>query len=153
MAAPHASPSRQRRATTYASTAPPATRRFGGLSAAAAPIRTPASTASVTRAGDERADDEEHGGEHEHHRREVGHRREPERLREELLDPALVVAIDEERDRGERRDDPQQRRPVAEQPTADARRDPVDAQERERAEDEHLREDERRAAPGRTSAR
>ena len=52
MAAPQASPSRHRLATTYASTAPPATRRFGGLSAAAAPIRTPASTASVTRPGE-----------------------------------------------------------------------------------------------------
>ena len=39
IAAPHASPSRQRRATTYASRAPAATSRFGGLSAAAAPIK------------------------------------------------------------------------------------------------------------------
>ena len=71
----------------------------------------------------ERAHDEERCGEHDDHRREVGERRQPERLREEVLGPALLVAVDEQRDRRERRDDPEERRPVAEQPPPD----PLDA--------------------------
>ena len=153
MAAPHASPSRQRLATTYAQHGSAGDEKIRRLQSRGRADQDAGEHGIRDPPRRQRADDEEHGGEHEHHRGEVRHRREPQRLREELLDPALVVATDEERDRGERRDHPQERRPVAEQPTADARRDPVDAQERQRAEDEHLREDECRAAPGRTSAR
>ena len=111
------------------------------MTAAAAPRSSPARTASWTRAI-ERAGDEDGGGEHEDHRRVVRHRRQPERLREELLAEALLVAVDEERDGRERRDDPQERRPVPEQPAADPAREVVDAQQRDRAEDEHLEHDE-----------
>ena len=65
-------------------------------------------------AGREGADDEEHPRQDEHHRREVGHRGQAERLWEELLAPTLLIAIDEERDRRERRDHPQEGRPVRE---------------------------------------
>jgi hypothetical protein len=55
-----------------------------------------------------------------------------------------VVAVDEQRDRRERRDDPEERGPVAEQAATDVRPDPVDAVERDRAEDEHLDDDDGR---------
>ena len=43
--------------------------------------------------------------EHRHDGREVGLLREPERLRQELVDPRVVVALNEEGDGRERRDD------------------------------------------------
>ena len=92
----------------------------------------------------ERAGDEDGGGEHEDHRRVVRHRRQTERLGEELLAETFLVAVDEERDGRERRDDPQERRPVPEQPAADPAREVVDAQERDGAEDENLEDDQRR---------
>ena len=152
IATPHARPSRQRRATTYASSAPAATSRFGGFSARGRADEHACEHGVRDTAGLQRAHDEQRAREDEHHRREVGHRGEPERLREELLVPALLVAVDEERDRGEGRDHPQERRPVAEEPPADLPRDGVHAVDGDRAEDEDLRDDEHRAAPGRTSA-
>ena len=53
------------------------------------------------------------------HGRVVRHRREAQCLGEELVDPLLVVALVEEQDRGERRDHPEQCRPVTDQTSAD----------------------------------
>ena len=143
-AAPKTIPSRHRRATRYASAAPAPNRRFGGFVAPAAPEEQ----ARHRRVGDparvERANDEERRGENDDHRREVGERRQPERLREEVLGPALLVAVDEQRNGRERRDDPEKRRPVPEQPPADPLRDPVDAEERDRREHEQVERDDRR---------
>ena len=131
MATPNASPALQRRATRYARAAPTPMSRFGGFTAVAAPRRSPASTASVHARRIERADDENCRGEHEHHRRVVRHRRQPERLWEELLAEALLIAVDEEWDRRERRDRPEERRPVAEQASPDPAREVVDTEERD----------------------
>ena len=91
-----------------------------------------------------RAHDEENRHEDEHHGREVRQRRQPERLREEVLGPAFLVAIDEERDGRKWSDHPEERGPVAEQTPADPGCDPVQTEQRRRAQHEDLREDQRR---------
>ena len=61
-----------------------------------------------------------------------------------MLGPAFLVTIDEERDRGKWSDHPEERGPVAEQTPTDPGCDPVQAEQRHRAEHQDLREDERR---------
>ncbi len=109
----------------------------------AAPRRSPARAASARRPGSSERTRKSADAEHEHRRGEVGHRREPLRLRQEVLDPLLVVAVDEERYRRVRGDDPEECRPVAEEPPSDPGGDPVHAEESDGAEDEHLEDDRR----------
>ena len=118
--------------------------RFGGFTASSRAEEESCQHRIRHPCGVERADDEHGGGEHQHHRRVVRHRRQPERLRQELLAEPLLVAVDEERDRRERCDRPQERRPVTEQPSTDPAREVVDAQEGDGSEDENLEHDERR---------
>ena len=68
----------------------------------------------------------------------------PSACGQELLAEALLIAVDEQRDRRKWSDHPEERRPVAEEATADPARDVVHAQERDRTEHENLEQDERR---------
>ena len=153
IATPHARPSRQRRATTYASDRAARDEQVRRLQRRGGADEHACEHGVRDAAGLQRPHDEQRAREHEHHRREVGHRGEPERLREELLGPALLVTVDEQRDRGERRDHPQERRPVA---RAAARRSRSRSRRRRGARSGRGRASARpraRAAPGRTSAR
>ena len=80
----------------------------GGFDAGCEPRQEPGEDGVVeaARPGSSAAHERGCREQQEHHRRVVGHLGEPQRLREELLDVALVVAVDEERDREIRRDDP-----------------------------------------------
>ena len=79
-------------------------------------------------------------------RRVVGHRGQAQRMGEELVDVAVVVAVLEERDGGVGHHRPEEGRGVAHHPAADPRSQLVDAPERDRCEHDHL-EDERARQP------
>ena len=92
------------------------------------------------RPGLERADGERGGDEDRHDGREVRLLRQPERLREDLVDPAVVVAVDEERDRDERRRDEHGGAPEAGEAAREPRTDVVDGERRDRAEHADLQD-------------
>ena len=102
------------------------------------PCHEPCGDDVAPRSAVERAQHEDRGDHQQHHRREVAERREAERLRQRLLVPTLVVAPDEERLCRERRHDPGRCREVAEEPSPDAGRDPVRAEDGDRHEHEQL---------------
>ena len=82
---------RQRRASNSSSAGPARKRRLAGLIVAATPAARPASAAHGPVCRLEGAHDEPRRNEQADHRREVGHRGEPERLGQELLDVPIVV--------------------------------------------------------------
>ena len=86
----------------------------------------------------DRAEREHRGQEQEHRPRVVRHRRQSERHRQELVDVAVVVAVDEQRDRDVRPERPDRGRPVADHTAADARAELVHAPEGDRRDDERL---------------
>ncbi len=113
---------------------PPRKSAFAGFSASATPANVPARTASRQRSRLERAHGERGGDEHRDHRREVRLLGEAERLRKELVDPRVVVALDEVGDREKRRGDERRRAPEPGQPAGQARADVVDRERRDRPE-------------------
>ncbi len=107
---------------------------MAGFSASATPANVPASTASrcapARSARTVNATDDEHGDD----RREVGLLRQPERLRQELIDPRVVIALDEVGDRDERRDGERGGAPDPCEATREPGADVVDRERRDRRE-------------------
>ena len=125
---------RQRRARTKATAGRDEEQRVGRLQregdAGERSRRAPPPAAPRPRARDgERGRDEDRDD-----RREVRLLGQPERLGEDLVDPAVVVAVDEERDRDERRRDEHGRAPEPGEAAREPRADVVDGERRDRAE-------------------
>ena len=138
--------SRGRRATASATSGAGRKIRFAGLIVSAKPAASPATSAASRPPRVSARSAKYAATSSEHHRREVGRRDEPERGRERLVDELHVVALVEVRDRREREHDPRERREVREPAPADRLRDPVDAEERDRPEHEHVQRDDERQA-------
>ena len=92
------------------------------------------------RPGLERADGERGRDENRHDGREVRLLGQPERLGENLVDPAVVIAVDEERDRDERRRDEHGSAPEAGEAPREPRADVVHGERRDRAEHADLQD-------------
>ena len=101
----------------------------------------------------ERAHGQRGGDEHRDDGGEVGLLGEPERLRQELVDPRVVVALDEVRDRDERSDRERRGAPDPGEPTREASADVVDRERRDRPEHPDLQDRRQRQELDRARAR
>ncbi len=107
----------------------------------------------AVRPGLQRAHGQGRGDEDRHDRREVRLLREPERLRQDLVDPAVVVSLHEVRDRHEWSRDEHCSAPEPSEAPGETRTDVVHGERRDRAEHADLQDRRQREELDRARAR